>query len=218
MAARSMSVSANAWRNSCPRRTRRKSSSRVAARRAGMRRTRRATSDWSIARSAASARNCWSSQRRSARCVLAMVCMRGRMRVSAIRRRGRKAAGAVGGFQVGLGERAADGFHEAGLEEDAERGDGLARVDVHGVGLAVVEHQEGIAVHQHFAAAGLPRHRARGHALDGERAGEILDDVPAAPRPQDCVTNAQGRRWPVERQRHGYECTWRSPCYAGSNG
>ena len=57
-------------------------------------------------------------------------------------------------FQAGLRDGAADRFHEARLEEHAQCGHGLARVDVHRVGLAMVENQEGIGVHQQLAAIG----------------------------------------------------------------
>lgn len=84
-------------------------------------------------------------------------------------------------------------FHEAILEEDAQSGDGRARIDLHGVRFVQIQHQERIAIHKPLTAAAFPGNRALSHALDGERTGEILHEVRARASAQYGVGAAQRR-------------------------
>ncbi len=105
--------------------------------------------------------------------------------------RGSGATGVIEQMRVRLDEAACDIFHESALEKNAASGDGLGSVDVHGVGLAVIQDQKSGVVDVNIAAFSSPADGAVEDGFDGERSWEIVDGVMPAARGEEEVAGAK---------------------------
>ena len=106
--------------------------------------------------------------------------------------RSRRRHGVVEHPALGGGLRVEGGVGETAAEEDAQGLHRLVAVDGHAVGSALVEHEVGRLVEHEAALARAPLRPPPQDGLDGERAGEALDLVPAGARAQHDVGRAQG--------------------------